>query len=434
MAEILETLTTSRIFDGTFPVVVSFSSFSNTVQAGDVILAVCAHANTSDASPGVSTSDYAEVSELYADDTYDINLSVNYKRMGATPDSSVTFSTASIAEEDALVVSVSLVRGVDSGTVLDVSATTATGSNSSIPNPASITPTTTESLVVIIGAYSCYKNNYVDPPTPPTGYTAESAIHGAADVGSNGAALVVASKEWSSGTEDPGVWSGITEDTARAWAAVTLAFRPLSETGTTYSFVASGGAIAGGAASIVFAPAIVGSVDLVPAVCEGSAYGYVQVNGSVIVDPQEDVFSFGGPAYVVGYGDIQPDSCNVVASGYIPIHGSVVLTSYQDDVAAVASVPAAVYGFVSVEESMPILSISGTFPITGFTESVQGVDDVFCSGYIPVYAYVNVSIENDAVIFGFMDTDDQDSLWFNRGTIIVGSVDSTDFVPLTFER
>src|SRR3989338_8902398 len=60
---------------------------------GDMVLVSVALTNTSDVSIGVLTTGYSEIAELYSNDTdADANLSLSWKRMGASPDASVQVS------------------------------------------------------------------------------------------------------------------------------------------------------------------------------------------------------------------------------------------------------------------------------------------------------------------------------------------------------
>jgi hypothetical protein len=118
---------------------------------GDFVLVAYATHSTADRSIGVTTSGYAEIAELYANDSRDVNLSVSWKIMGPTPDSAVDIS-ATGATADPGAVAIHVWRGVDAATSLDVTSTTSTGLDSWVPNPPSITPVTSGAVVIAVGA------------------------------------------------------------------------------------------------------------------------------------------------------------------------------------------------------------------------------------------------------------------------------------------
>lgn len=124
------------------------------VQAGDLVIAAYSSSSTVDRTLAITdgTTAYTLIgSELYANDTYDINLRVAYKFMGSTPDTATTFGPTG-ATSDAGATAVYVFSGVNATTPLDVAATTATALNSGLPNPPSITPVTAGAYIMCVGA------------------------------------------------------------------------------------------------------------------------------------------------------------------------------------------------------------------------------------------------------------------------------------------
>jgi 6-phosphogluconolactonase (cycloisomerase 2 family) len=203
----------------------------STAQEGDLVLVLNAIGGATNGNPGVSTAGFTEEQDLYADDSNDANLSVSWKFMTASPDTSVSCNGSGSGTVSASCI-VYVWRGVDPTTPFDVAETVATGINSAIPNPASITPTTAGSMVVIFGAGALASSDIT--VTAPTGYV--EMVNISSDAGS---AIIsaVASKEWSgSGAEDPAAWTDWSSGTAGSWAAVTVALRPAANfSGTLYS-------------------------------------------------------------------------------------------------------------------------------------------------------------------------------------------------------
>lgn len=177
----------------------------------------------SDSNPGVTTSGYTEVADLFGDDSREAQLSVSYKLMGATPDTTVACNGSGSGSFGSVGIAYVL-RGVDQTTPIDVTTTTATGIDSAVPDPPSITPATSGAWVVIAGLGTA--TSVDETVTAPTGYS-NNIIKGSDP--STAVNLAVASKAWTSGAEDPGAWGGWTTSASDAWAAVTMAIRPAAD-------------------------------------------------------------------------------------------------------------------------------------------------------------------------------------------------------------
>lgn len=189
--------------------------------ANDVVVVYYGTGSTTDRSIGVTTTGYVEAQELYSNDTNDTNLSVSYKVMGASPDTQVTVSaTGSTADAGAVVIQVW--RNVDQVIPFDVGSTTATGTNSVLCNPPSITPTTVGAVIISGGAGA---------HTAGVRTFSSSDLSNFASVGSNSSTDVtvgVGSKNWTSGAFNPAAFTFSTADSVSySWAAVTLALTPV---------------------------------------------------------------------------------------------------------------------------------------------------------------------------------------------------------------
>ena len=191
-----------------------------TLQQGDLVIVSTGFVHTSNRDPGVSTTGFTEVADLYANDTRDANFSVNWKLMGATPDTVVACNGSGTATNGAVAVA-HVWRGVDQDSPMDVTATTATGTNSSNPNSPAITPVTAGTIVISTGLGT---GSSADASiAAPTGYSNQIDI--SVDPG-NAATVGIASKVWVSGTEDPTAWTNWNTKTTDSWCAVSLAIRP----------------------------------------------------------------------------------------------------------------------------------------------------------------------------------------------------------------
>lgn len=201
-----------------------------TALAGDLVVVAVSTGSNTDRNIGVSTDDYTEVVELYADDTIDTNLSVSYKIMGSTPDTSVV-TTPSGSADDAISVCVSVWRGVDSTNILDVVYQSNTGINSGLPTPPAITPITSGAIILCIGA-----NGHSKTTGTFTTATLDNFITSVRN-DTYDTTTGIGSYAWSSGTYTPAQFGFTETDSSQfSWCAVTLALRPISTTNTTNFF------------------------------------------------------------------------------------------------------------------------------------------------------------------------------------------------------
>lgn len=208
---------------GTFNVSLTSLSggLASSPSKNDLVIVSVASGSTADRDLGVTTSGYTEIADLYSDDTYDTNLSVNYKIMGSTPDTSVDV-TVSQNTSDALTVTISVWRGVDTTNSLDVTPTTSTGNNTGRPTPPAITPTTENAKIVCIGA-GAYSTTADFTTTDLSNFITTTRSD------TNDSVIGQGSYKWFSGTFTPAVWGGNTTSTSASWCAVTIAMKPKTQ-------------------------------------------------------------------------------------------------------------------------------------------------------------------------------------------------------------
>lgn len=199
-----------------------------TCQAGDMIVVATGFSTNSNSNPGVVTSGYTEIADLYASDTGDIHLSVSYKIVGYTVDTEVVCIAPDPETNCYGVGVVYVLRGVDSLNPLDVVTATATGVSRRTPNPPPITPVTPNAWVLVCGAGSSYANEGDNTVTPPVGFS-NNVVFGSPAC-SYASTVAMASKEWwYEGEIDAGEWESQFDGSLNSyncWAAVTLAVRP----------------------------------------------------------------------------------------------------------------------------------------------------------------------------------------------------------------
>ena len=196
----------------------------SSVQAGDLVVVSNGLSGTSDATLTItdpSSVAYTIVgAELYSNDTFDANLRVAYKVMGGTPDASVNFSQ-STGITDGGIGMVSVFRGVDTSSPMDVAGVTATGINSALVDPGQITPVTAGAIVVVAGiaAHGLGLPNF--------GLTGLTSIDNQAHNLTNDLTTAMGYTSWTSGALNPAAWTLTGSTTTHSWAAVTMALRPL---------------------------------------------------------------------------------------------------------------------------------------------------------------------------------------------------------------
>lgn len=172
---------------------------------------------------GISTGGYT-TAELWADTpSVDQNGLIGVKRMGATPDTSVTVTTGYAAATTGQIAVVQVWRGGDPSTTLDVSIVTATGTGVGRPDPGSITPATSGALIIaggLAGAFNGWGMSAFTSGDLSNFFQASSAGSSLETRGALG------TYEWSSGAFDPAAWGGGTANSGAGWTAFTLALRP----------------------------------------------------------------------------------------------------------------------------------------------------------------------------------------------------------------
>lgn len=189
---------------------------------GDFVIVYYGTSSVSNDSIGVTTAGYTEITELYSSDVNDINLSVSYKFMGATPDTLVTLSNTSGASNSGAVV-IHVWRNVNLASPLDVTSTTATGVNGVLCDPPAITPVTKGAVIVSGGAGAHIDSVQTFSSSNLSNFATVGGPNGIYDVTAG-----VGSAVWTSGAFDPAAFtfSGTNNTSNYSWAAVTLALRP----------------------------------------------------------------------------------------------------------------------------------------------------------------------------------------------------------------
>lgn len=189
------------------------------VAENDVVIVGVISAATTDRTftePTTGTWTKDPATDLYANDVLDVNAATFWKRMGATPDTSVTITCDLSTVLESLIVAY---RGVDTTTALDATTTTATGTNGGTPDPASIT-TATNGAEVVVFAFSSEPDALTNPPTNYGNLASNTSASGARNI------MHASRNITTAGAENPGTFANVVGDGSDSWAAMTFALRP----------------------------------------------------------------------------------------------------------------------------------------------------------------------------------------------------------------
>lgn len=172
---------------------------------------------------GVTTSGYTT---LFSHTGASTRIGGFRKVMGGTPDTTIAFSASAAGGNAAVII---VLRGVDTTTPEDATTVSqSTDTNSTNPDPPSITTVTTDAWVL-----ACAGSGVSDTSvTAPTGYSNQVDINAAPGFGNVTAGL--ASKVVTSpGAENPGTW---TNWSSGNWRGASIAVRPAAVSGGAKSY------------------------------------------------------------------------------------------------------------------------------------------------------------------------------------------------------
>lgn len=188
---------------------------------GDYVIVAYAIAFNSDRDVQMTTSGYTSIgADTYSNDASDINAEVFAKFMSGTPDTSVTlFQTESVQAAGA--VHISVWRGVNVTTQMDVAAVVASGIDTMLADPGSITPVTSGAKIVAIGMTNPNTNTNIYTSGDLTDFQSVNQADTLRCLIGGGYA------SWAGGAFDPAAFTIAGSDsTACAWIAYTFALRP----------------------------------------------------------------------------------------------------------------------------------------------------------------------------------------------------------------
>lgn len=141
------TATTTQISFGSIP-----------IEIGDFVIVAYATGSNTSRTIYVTSSEFTLLTNLFGNDTHDVNLYVGYAFLTnlVTP----YYVSATRATADSGVVIVSVWRYVNTTTPIDTTPLTSVGTNSRISSFASINTTVPDTYMIVIGAGSLYTTTH----------------------------------------------------------------------------------------------------------------------------------------------------------------------------------------------------------------------------------------------------------------------------------
>jgi hypothetical protein len=195
---------------------------STSANAGDIVIGCIAVTTGTNRDLTCTTSGYTEIADLYADDQDDAQLGVFYKVLSSA-ETSVEFSlNTTVFNSRPRFACAYVWRGMDTTTVFDATATTASVINTGRPDAPAITTVTDGAVVVAIGFGAAGNFSSTTALTAPSGmenfFSTFSTTNGTFGIAS---AIVE-----TAGTYEPATFGGGTTDADASYVAATLALRP----------------------------------------------------------------------------------------------------------------------------------------------------------------------------------------------------------------
>lgn len=211
-------------FEGTTSTTnVSLTSLTGGVASapaeGDIVVVVYTFSSTDDTDRDVIVTGYSELCDLFANDSVEAQFGVFYKKMTATPDTVVNVGQTYSTGQDGSV-AIHVWRGADQTTPIDVATTTATGINTGLANPPSVTPVTAGAVVLACGGAGA-------SATFGTLTHSLDNVFSAVGTGQSGVSGIASYGDWTSGAYNPAAFGKSGADaTVYAWAAASVVLRP----------------------------------------------------------------------------------------------------------------------------------------------------------------------------------------------------------------
>lgn len=196
---------------------------ASAAAAGDEVIIVAGGSSGLDTPPAGPDASWTEIiANQHVFDTFRTNFRAWRKRMTATPDTSVTVSLVNNSTGGGGAIAF-VARGVDAATPLDVAVVIASGTNTAMVDPPSITPSTAGALI-LAGGFGSSDTTPVDF----TGPANMTGFHQAKGAGSSRGGVIGAAvkTDWASGAFDPDAFTDGETSTSCSWVGFSIVLRP----------------------------------------------------------------------------------------------------------------------------------------------------------------------------------------------------------------
>lgn len=228
----------------TFSNIVDAAGAAVSLKRDDLLVVVRTGSDASDLSGAAPPTGWFTFVSLYSAGTKPVNFSIYGKFMTVTPDTSLTIAGSGDVTK-AYTTTVFALRGVDTGSPIDV-IQTATGTANSAPDPPSVTPSDPDNLLLIAGGAA----GSIDVLTAPAGLTNLPYLFRngvASDSNSVISGVGIRSSNGTTAFDSPAFGGGGAAATA-SWCAVSLSLKA-GPPPYVVDFAASGMAVAAGSVS-----------------------------------------------------------------------------------------------------------------------------------------------------------------------------------------
>jgi hypothetical protein len=188
----------------------------------DLVVVLWAMASTSTNTLTISTSGYTATTSTFANSTNDTNAILAYKVMTATPDTDITFGSSSSSSSGCRGFVIQVWRGVDTTTPLDgVAVAIASATNTRIPDPGTITPTTSGGKIIVAAA-----NAHADGDLALSASYLSDVVTANRDGSTHDQSLLMGSVDWTSGSYNPAALTISGDATSNSYVAFTAVLKP----------------------------------------------------------------------------------------------------------------------------------------------------------------------------------------------------------------
>ena len=195
---------------------------------GDFVLITVGQGSGLDRTVNIQSSGWeADLPKFLSNDTYKLGAETLFKVMGATPDTTFSFSFVTGSSTGTLFARIEARSGVDPENPFAAASVSAVALDENNPDPPAITPVTDGALIIAQGGIAPGNN-----AAAGANFTCANMIEIAQDYGAGGSSYEIAwaSYEhlWSSGDGefDPAPWTSNIGGPSNGWIAFTAALRP----------------------------------------------------------------------------------------------------------------------------------------------------------------------------------------------------------------